>query len=133
MSKKPNLLVKSVAAVAVAGALALLAPSAGYAEETTSRFQTASTSLVEESATSLASSLDSQLATDPTLSTEVQAAADAGDTAKVASLLGIDASQVDVVQVDDQQLEANRVVIVRVTCRQVGNLIICRVTIIVYD
>lgn len=133
MFTKPNTFVKAIAAVAVAGALSFMAPTASYAGETASRPAPAATTTTEEPSAKLASSLNDRLAADPALSSEVQAAASQGDTTKVAGLLGLDPGQVDVVDAGDQQLDAARVIIVRVTCRQIGNVIICRITVTVYD
>ncbi len=118
--RTPPMFRKTLAAIAVAGSLLVMAPRAAIAEETATR--PAATAEVEFGAKRDAiaqqalSDIERRLAGDPALVRQIQGAAAKGDTVRASSLLAVDGAEVVSVGTEAAEYETNRLTIrVRVT------------------
>ena len=112
---------RTIAAIAVAGSLFILAPHAAFADETASR----PVSITEQSTTdskrdAIAQKalydLEQRVASDPVLVKQLQAAATRGDTVQASRLLASEGAQVVAIGTNGGDMETARVTIrVRVT------------------
>ncbi len=114
------MLKKTLAAIAVAGSLLVIAPRAALADETATR--PAATADVESDAKRDAiaqealSAAEKRLAGDPALVRQIQGAVAKGDTSRASGLLAVDGAEVVSVGTEAADYETNRVTIrVRVT------------------
>lgn len=122
---------KTVALLALTGALAVLAPNAALAaDEVASRpIATAEQDggKVDPAVDQAFTDIEQRLAGDPALLKELQAAAARGDTAGASKLLATDGAEVLSITADDSAETTNLVIRVRVTvCVVVFGQVYCR-------
>jgi hypothetical protein len=120
---------KALAAIALAGAITVMAPQASFADDAPIRRPVPGTVSVADrdaAAKQAFADIEHRLAADPLLARQLQRSASIGDTATTSKLLSSDATEVVAVgSSDSQQLDAVRVQVKVTVCVRVWGTIYC--------
>jgi hypothetical protein len=135
--KDPEMIKKTLAAIALAGALVVMAPQAGFASETPVRRPTpgaVTTTDRDTAVTQAFTDIEQRLAADPTLARQFQRATSVGDSAGAAKLLAAGGADVTAVgSSDTQQVDVVRLQVTVTVCVRVWGTVYCRTVTLTVD